>query len=209
MRNIFNRTSLGLLLLLLICAACREQKSSTQLERAYAALKGSHITFPDDMQLTCEGKDTVISHYCDADFKLVIYRDSLSCNQCYVETFPDWEKLINEYDSCFNKKLDFVFILSPLSKNEEDLRLNILGMEFKHPIYFDRKGSPGEKTKAICCQLSCAGRSSDHIRKVLDVDQALLLPPAGVFHELTGIAGSVPGKSDQIAAVVHHVAVAL
>lgn len=141
MRNIFNRTSLGLLLLLLICAACREQKSSTQLERAYAALKGSHITFPDDMQLTCEGKDTVISHYCDADFKLVIYRDSLSCNQCYVETFPDWEKLINEYDSCFNKKLDFVFILSPLSKNEEDLRLNILGMEFKHPIYFDRKGS--------------------------------------------------------------------
>lgn len=73
--------------------------------------------------------------------------------------------------------------------------------------YFDRKGSPGEKTKAICCQLSCAGRSSDHIRKVLDVDQALLLPPAGVFHELTGIAGSVPGKSDQIAAVIHHIAV--
>ena len=130
MRNIFNRTSLGLLLLLLICVACREQKSSTQLERAYAALEGSHITFPDDMQLTYEGKDTVINHHSDANFKLVIYRDSLSCNQCYVETFSDWEKLINEYDSCFNKKLDFVFILSPLSKNEEDLRLNILGMEF-------------------------------------------------------------------------------
>ena len=141
MRNIFNRTSLGLLLLLLICVACREQKSSTQLERAYAALEGSHITFPDNMQLTYEGKDTVINHHSDANFKLVIYRDSLSCNQCYVETFSDWEKLINEYDSCFNKKLDFVFILSPLSKNEEDLRLNILGMEFKHPIYFDRKGS--------------------------------------------------------------------
>lgn len=138
MRNILRLASRAFILLGL-CVACENRHDLTPMEREYSELKDSRITFPEGLQLTFEGKDTLMNRSADADFKLVVYRDSLSCNQCYVETFPEWDKLIHEFDSCFNRRLDFVFVLSPLAKDEDDLRLNLQVIGFKHPIYLDTK----------------------------------------------------------------------
>ena len=129
----------SVLMLLMLCVSCN--RNTTPLEESYKKLKYSKITFPDDLQLTLEGKDTVMNGFLDSEFKLVVFRDSMSCNQCYVETFPQWDKLMCEFDSCYGKRLQFVFVLSPLQKDEADLRLNLQVIGFRHPIYLDMKKS--------------------------------------------------------------------
>ena len=134
----FNKTFL-ILLLLLFCYACKKTENLDSFEQAYRNLKGSFISIPNDLTMIFEGKDSLLNKKLNTDYKLIIYRDSLSCSVCYVETLPYWQKLMDELN-CYSKgKLDFIFILSPLKKDETNLRLNLEVSEFKHPIYIDMK----------------------------------------------------------------------
>lgn len=138
MKNFF--CPIGFIIALtLLCYSCKNKL--TPLEESYRNLKNSEIIFPQDLQLTWEGKDTTLNNYLNTDYKLIIYRDSISCNQCYLETFPQWNKLKCELDSCYGPCLSFIYILSPLQKDEADLRFSLQVLDFKHPIYLDKNKS--------------------------------------------------------------------
>ncbi len=102
----------------------------------YNRLKNSKIIFPNNMKMTFEGKDTIINDMCNSDFKLIVYKDSLSCTPCYIESLPQWFTIINKYNS---KKLNVFFILCPTLENETDLRLLMEINRFKYPVLIDEK----------------------------------------------------------------------
>lgn len=103
-------------------------------KREYGQLKNSKIEFPYNMKMTFKGRDTIIDDIWNSEFKLVIYKDSLSCTPCYIESLPKWFKIINKYDS---EKFSAIFILRPTKENEMDLRLLMEINGFEYPILID------------------------------------------------------------------------
>lgn len=106
----------------------------SDFEKAYDSLNNSKIVIPSNMSVTCEGKDTIINNIWKSEFKLVVYKDSMSCTPCFIETLPQWENILNKYDS---KKLSILFILSPTKTKENDLRLLLQFSDFKYPVILD------------------------------------------------------------------------
>lgn len=107
-------------------------------KREYSQLKNSKIEFPDKLKMTFEGRDTIIDDIWNSEFKLVIYKDSLSCTPCYIESLPKWFKIIDKYDS---KKFSAIFILCPTKEDEIDIRLLMEMNGFEYPILIDNNNA--------------------------------------------------------------------
>lgn len=48
--------------------------------------------------MTFEGKDTIVNELFNSQYKLVVYKDSMSCTPCYIETLSKWNRILNKYN---------------------------------------------------------------------------------------------------------------
>lgn len=80
-------------LFLLLFSSCK-----SEFEKEYSLLKGSHIAFPNTLSMTFEGKDTIVNELFNSQYKLVVYKDSMSCTPCYIETLSKWNRILNKYN---------------------------------------------------------------------------------------------------------------
>ena len=119
------RTIVGIICIVLFTAC-----SDSREEAVYRLVKewtGKEIKFPERSVFTAQGKDTVDFTYQDADYKVLVYVDSVGCTSCKLQ-LDRWKKVINEMTEETGKDIPFLFFLS--SEGHEGVALSYPSGQF-------------------------------------------------------------------------------
>lgn len=128
------RTIVGIICIVLF-TACSESRE----EAVYRLVKewtGKEIKFPERSVFTVQGKDTVNFTYYDADYKVLVYVDSVGCTSCKLQ-LDRWKRLIEEMTEETGKDIPFLFFFHP--KDRTELRHLTQRNLFTYPVCFDEK----------------------------------------------------------------------
>ena len=123
------------LLLFLFLCSCSESRE----EAVYRLVKewtGKEIKFPEHPVFTVQGKDTVDFTFQDADYKVLVYVDSIGCTSCKLQ-LDRWKKMIKEMTEETGKDIPFLFYFHP--KDMKELRYLTRRDSFTYPVCFDEK----------------------------------------------------------------------
>ena len=124
---------ISIILLLISC------DNNSDVEKDYKMLKSEIITFPTNIEVLVNGKDTIINDFMDSELKLVIYTDSILCNTCSIKSIANWTYLL-DYAKVFNNKLKYYFIFSPKVNDYYSVRFALKTAQFDYPVILDAKG---------------------------------------------------------------------
>ena len=126
------RTIVGIICIVLF-TACSESRE----EAVYRLVKewtGKEIKFPERSVFTVQGKDTVDFTYPNADYKVLVYVDSVGCTSCKLQ-LDRWKKVIKEMAEETGKDIPFLFFFHP--KDMKELRYLTRRDAFTYPVCFD------------------------------------------------------------------------
>ena len=128
------KKQLYILLLLSLLTACKENNKEkfVQLVQEW---QGKEIVFPQDMLFTRFVTDTVNYRISNAEYKVLIYVDSVGCTSCKLQ-LPKWKELIAHVDSSTNGSIPFIFVFQ--SKDDKELRYILKRDNFARPVCIDR-----------------------------------------------------------------------
>ena len=104
------RTIVGIICIVLF-TACSESRE----EAVYRLVKewtGKEIKFPERSVFTVQGKDTVDFTFHDADYKVLVYVDSVGCTSCKLQ-LDRWKKVIKETTEETGKDILSCFTFTP------------------------------------------------------------------------------------------------
>ena len=119
----------------LLAASCEESEKE-RLSRLVKEWEGKEILFPTHSTFTIQGKDTVDFDFKDAEYKVVMYVDSVGCTDCKLQ-LPRWKELMTEVDSLRGGSVSFLFYFHP--KDLRELRFLTRRDAFAYPVCFDDK----------------------------------------------------------------------
>ena len=83
---------------------------------------------------TVQGKDVVDFNYRDAEYKILVYTDSIGCTSCKLQ-LPKWKRMIAEVDSLTGGRVPFLFYFHP--KDPKELRFYLRRDNFTYPVCFE------------------------------------------------------------------------
>ena len=126
---------LTLIMCVWMLASCEESREEAML-RLVNEWNGKEIKFPVHSVFTIQGKDTVDFEFCNANYKVITYIDSVGCTSCKLQ-LPRWKKLVGEVDSITNGSVPFLFYFHP--KDMKELRYLTRRDDFEYPVCFDEK----------------------------------------------------------------------
>lgn len=121
---------------LCLLTASYSESDKERLSRLVKEWEGKEILFPAHSVFTIQGKDTVDFDFRDAEYKVVIYIDSVGCTSCKLQ-LPRWKNLVAEVDSLTNGNVPFLFYFHP--KDMKELRYLTRRDNFEYPVCFDEK----------------------------------------------------------------------
>ena len=116
-------------------ASCQESKEEAMF-RLVNEWNGKEIKFPPHSTFTVLAKDTVDFSFDEADYKVLIYIDSVGCASCKLQ-LPRWRNWMHEVDSLTGGKVPFLFYFHP--KDMKELRYLTRRDGFSYPVCFDEK----------------------------------------------------------------------
>ena len=97
--------------------------------------QGKEIVFPQDMAFTRFVTEPVDYRIPDAEYKVLVYVDSVGCTSCKLQ-LPKWQELIAHVDSATNGNVPFIFVFQ--SKDDRELRYILKCDNFDRPVCIDR-----------------------------------------------------------------------
>lgn len=114
-------------------SSCKESEKD-KIARLVTEWDGKEILFPSHSIFTIQGKDTVDFSFADADYKIVMYVDSVGCTSCKLQ-LPRWKDFQQEVDSFKKGSVPFLFYFHP--KEMKELRYITRRDAFNYPVCFD------------------------------------------------------------------------
>lgn len=117
-----------------LLTSCKENKKE-QFAHLVQEWQGKEIVFPKEMAFTRFVTDPVEYQIPDAEYKVLIYVDSVGCTSCKLQ-LPKWKELIAHTDSVTNGSIPFIFVFQ--SKDEKELRYILKRDNFDRPVCIDR-----------------------------------------------------------------------
>ena len=121
-------------LLLSLLTACKENNKE-KFALLVQEWQGKEIVFPQDMAFTRFVTEPVDYRIPDAEYKVLVYVDSVGCTSCKLQ-LPKWQELIAHVDSATNGNVPFIFIFQ--SKDDRELRYILKCDNFDRPVCIDR-----------------------------------------------------------------------
>ena len=121
-------------LLLSLLTACKENNKE-KFALLVQEWQGKEIVFPQDMAFTRFVTESVDYRIPDAEYKVLVYVDSVGCTSCKLQ-LPKWQELIAHVDSATNGNVPFIFIFQ--SKDDRELRYILKRDNFDRPVCIDR-----------------------------------------------------------------------
>ena len=128
------KKQLYILLLLSLLTACKENNKE-KFALLVQEWQGKEIVFPQDMAFTRFVTESVDYRIPDAEYKVLVYVDSVGCTSCKLQ-LPKWKELIAHVDSATNGNVPFIFVFQ--SKDDRELRYMLKRDNFDRPICIDR-----------------------------------------------------------------------
>ena len=121
-------------LLLSLLTACKENNKE-KFALLVQEWQGKEIVFPQDMAFTRFVTEPVDYRIPDAEYKVLVYVDSVGCTSCKLQ-LPKWQELIAHVDSATNGNVPFIFVFQ--SKDDRELRYILKRDNFDRPVCIDR-----------------------------------------------------------------------
>lgn len=121
-------------LLLSLLTACKENNKE-KFALLVQEWQGKEIVFPQDMAFTRFVTESVDYRIPDAEYKVLVYVDSVGCTSCKLQ-LPKWQELIAHVDSATNGNIPFIFVFQ--SKDDRELRYILKCDNFDRPVCIDR-----------------------------------------------------------------------
>ena len=125
------KKQLYILLLLSLLTACKENNKE-KFALLVQEWQGKEIVFPQNMAFTRFVTEPVDYRIPDAEYKVLVYVDSIGCTSCKLQ-LPKWKELIAHVDSATNVNIPFIFVLH--SKDDRELRYILKRDNFDRPVY--------------------------------------------------------------------------
>lgn len=154
-------------LFILICFfSCEKNKQKDDAIKTVTEWTGKEVKFPEGIACTSMGKDTICIDLYSDNYKIVLYVDSLGCTSCRLK-LAEWKKIMNESDSIFSRKPEFIFFFQPKKKDEKELQFIFKQHGLHHPVFIDSKNEIN--------QLNNFPSKSEHQCFLLDKDNKVLI----------------------------------
>ena len=128
------KKQLYILLLLSLLTACKENNKE-KFALLVQEWQGKEIVFPQNMAFTRFVTEPVDYRIPDAEYKVLVYVDSVGCTSCKLQLLK-WKELIAHVDSATNGNVPFIFIFQ--SKYDRELRYILKCDNFDRPVCIDR-----------------------------------------------------------------------
>ena len=128
------KKQLYILLLLSLLTACKENNKE-KFALLVQEWQGKEIVFPQNMAFTRFVTEPVDYRIPDAEYKVLVYVDSVGCTSCKLQLLK-WKELIAHVDSATNGNVPFIFVFQ--SKDDRELRYILKCDNFDRPICIDR-----------------------------------------------------------------------
>jgi hypothetical protein len=138
-RENIKKTLASLLFIFFLCSCVNKQNQILMDEMTL--LKSQKINIPTE-SLTVYIKDHLKNatikenNIKNAEFKFIVYSDSIECGSCYMNQLTGWLKYIY-YAQEHPDKLGFYFIFSPRVGKLEEVLKSFNEIFFEYPIYVD------------------------------------------------------------------------
>ena len=116
-----------------LLASCSESREEAML-RLVNEWKDKSVIIPVRSVFTVQGKDVVDFNYRDAEYKILVYTDSVGCTSCKLQ-LPKWKQMIAEVDSLTGGSVPFLFYFHP--KDSKELRFYLRRDNFTYPVCFE------------------------------------------------------------------------
>ena len=116
-----------------LLASCSESREEAML-RLVNEWKDKSVIIPVRSVFTVQGKDVVDFNYRDAEYKILVYTDSVGCTSCKLQ-LPKWKQMIAEMDSLTGGRVPFLFYFHP--KDSKELRFYLRRDNFTYPVCFE------------------------------------------------------------------------
>ena len=114
-------------------ASCSESREEAMF-RLVNEWKGKSVIIPVRSVFTVQGKEVVDFNYRDAEYKILVYTDSVGCTSCKLQ-LPKWKRMIAEVDSLTGGSVPFLFYFHP--KDSKELRFYLRRDNFTYPVCFE------------------------------------------------------------------------
>ena len=128
------KKQLYILLLLSLLTACKENNKE-KFALLVQEWQGIEIVFPQNMAFTRFVTEPVDYRIPDAEYKVLVYVDSVGCTSCKLQLLK-WKELIAHVDSATNGNVPFIFVFQ--SKDDRELRYILKCDNFDRPVCIDR-----------------------------------------------------------------------
>jgi len=128
------KKQLYILLLLSLLTACQENNKE-KFALLVQEWQGKEIVFPQNMAFTRFVTEPVDYRIPDAEYKVLVYVDSVGCTSCKLQLLK-WKELIAHVDSATNGNVPFIFVFQ--SKDDRELRYILKRDNFDRPVCIDR-----------------------------------------------------------------------
>ena len=103
--------------------------------------QGKEVRFPENPVFTRQLSDTVDYRIPDAEYKVLVYVDSIGCTSCKLQ-LPKWKELIAYVDSVSGGQVPFLFFFQ--SKDNKELRYILKRDNFRLPVCVDSQNEFGK-----------------------------------------------------------------
>ena len=114
-------------------ASCSESREEAMF-RLVNEWKGKSVIIPVRSVFTVQGKEVVDFNYRDAEYKILVYTDSVGCTSCKLQ-LPKWKQMIAEVDSLTGGRVPFLFYFH--AKDPKELRFYLRRDNFTYPVCFE------------------------------------------------------------------------
>ena len=124
----------------ILLSSCQNpgQDHITQLVEEW---QGKEVLFPENPVFTRQLKDTVDYRIPEAEYKVLVYVDSIGCTSCKLQ-LPKWKEFIAYVDSVSGGQVPFLFFFQ--SKDNKELRYILKRDNFRLPVCVDSQNEFGK-----------------------------------------------------------------
>ncbi len=154
---------------------------------------GQEVTLPENM-LCLIKKDTVDIKAFDADYKIVVYIDSLGCTNCKMK-LREWTETMNLYNSAPDTDIDLFMIIN--AKDVPSLQYILRTYDFEYPVLVDTLDS-FRKTNGIENDENFRTFLLDNDNKIVAIGSPVWNPNVRDFYKRTILGDSTDAEGDDI-----------
>lgn len=157
-------------LLAILLLSCGDNKKG-KIEKIVSEWMGKTIEIPQTATYSLN-RDTIVEPTGSAEYKVLVYTDSVGCMSCKLK-LGTWKYYMQEADSLFADKLDFMFFFHP--KDEKELQFLFRRDKFDHVVHMDREAKL-QKLNSLLPEMEFQCFLLDKDNKVLSIGNPTLNP---------------------------------